>query len=84
MVIKSYAIQPCVGCKDKEKKSLAGIMPAKIVKEGNRSTSSSCFGVNKHAGNITLQAVKRCYENNMMPADKSFKASEQQASVETQ
>ncbi len=66
------------------RKPLAGIIPAKIVKEHNGITSSVVIQVNKHTGNITLQSVKLSYENNIMPADKSFKASKQQASVETQ
>ncbi len=66
-----------------DKRFLAEIIPAKIETEHNRSTYSICFGVNKHTGNITLQTVKRCYVDNMMSADKSFKASEQQAFVET-
>ena len=78
---KTYAIKPYqVGF---DRKPLAGIILTKIVKERNGITPSSVIQVNKHTGN-TLQPVKLSYENNMMPTDKSFKASEQQASVETQ
>jgi hypothetical protein len=66
------------------KRSLAEIILAKMETEHNRSTYSICFGMNKHTGNITLQTVKTCYQDNMMSADKSFKASMQQTSVETQ
>ena len=79
---KTYAIKPYqVGF---DRGPLAGIIPAKIVKEHNGITSSNMIQVNKYTGDITLQPVKLYYENNMMPADKSFKASKQQASVETQ
>jgi hypothetical protein len=67
-----------------DKRSLAEIIPAKMETEHNGSTYSICFGVDKDTGNIILQTVKTCYEKNMMPTDKSFKASKQQASVETQ
>ena len=63
-----YTIKPYqVGL---DKRSLADIIPAKIYTERNGSTYSICFGANKHTGYLTLQT-----ENNMVPADKSFKAS---------
>ena len=48
------------------RKPLAGIIPAKIVKEHNGITSSVVIQVNKHSGNITLQSVKLSYENNLI------------------
>lgn len=55
-----------------DKRSLTEIILAKMETEHNGSTHSISFVGNKH------------YEDNMMFADKSFKASKQQASVETQ
>lgn len=87
VIIKSiYAIQQYqVGCKDKDEKPLASIIPAKMAEEYNVGTSSIlAVQANKDTDNIPLQTVKISYENNMTPAEKSFKASKQQASVETQ
>ena len=84
VIIKSiYAIQQYqAGCKDKD---LASIIPAQIAEEHNVGTSSIlAVQANKDTDNIPLQTVKISYENNMTPAEKSFKASKQQASVETQ
>ena len=77
----TYAIKPDQVRLDR--RPLAGIILAKIVKEHNGSTSGIVIQVNKHTGNITLQPVKISYENNMMLLI-SFKASKQQASVETE
>lgn len=77
-----YVIQPyLVG--SKHAKSLAVIIPAQVAKQYNISTETAfALRTKSHTRQITLQILEEMMESceNMMPADKSFEASSQQAS----
>lgn len=75
-----YAIQPYeVGTK--YRKSLAIVIPARIVKECKFSTSTVfAIQLDKERHTILLQTVRTSFEN----TEQTFEASKQQTSVETQ
>lgn len=85
MVIKNvYVVQPYeVG--NRERKSLAIIIPAKIAREYdvNKSTILA-LSINEKGERITLQKVKVTDQVLMEPADESFEASKQQVSCGAQ
>lgn len=75
-----YVVQPYkVGTK--ERKSLAIIIPAKIAREYDVSTSTIlALSINGRDERMTLQKVNVNNEKKMIPAHRSFEASNQQAS----
>jgi hypothetical protein len=78
-----YVLQPyLVG--SKQAKSLALIIPAKVRREAKVDISSVfVLKIDQKTKKITLQNVNENDES-MIPADESFPASKQQASLEVQ
>jgi hypothetical protein len=79
-----YAVQPYeVG--SKHSKSLALVIPAKVVKECSIDTSTVfALRADEKTKRITLKTVHEAheYENIMMPTGENLVASNQQAAVE--
>jgi hypothetical protein len=82
MLSKIYAVQPYeVGPKNRERKSLALVIPSRIAEECNINTST-IFAIQLGDQNksITLRMLNTLHENEIVPVAASFEANSNQVS----
>ena len=86
MLSKVYAVQPYeVGPKNRDRKSLALVIPSKIVEECNVNTSTIfAIQLGHQKKSITLHMVDASNQKKIIPAAPSFQANSNQVSEEVQ